>query len=159
MMKTGKKGFTKKMIVDQELCKGCGVCIGVCPNDAIYLQAGIANIDQSKCTNCQICIDTCPYGALQLEKTGIPATSSKPKGLEVIQPQPAQVSSPSRRPDWSSALLSFVGRYALPCFIDALAAFVERRLSSPVHERSSIDIKPVQYRSYRQRRRNRGRYL
>lgn len=40
-------------------------CIDTCPEEAIYKrQDGIVLVDQEKCNGCQVCIDACPYGAL-----------------------------------------------------------------------------------------------
>jgi Fe-S-cluster-containing hydrogenase component 2 len=145
------------MVINQEICNGCGACVGACPNEAIFLRDGKALIDQTKCSLCQVCVAACPTGALQLAKTGSPIIPSKPSALDVIQPQMALESS-SRRFNWSRTLLSLVGQHVLPRFVDILAAFLERRLSSPVQERPSITISPVENRPYRQRRRYRARF-
>lgn len=46
------------------LCVGCGVCLGLCPTDAISLKhtKGVltVNFDYSRCTNCAMCIKACP---------------------------------------------------------------------------------------------------
>lgn len=55
----------------RELCKGCGVCIPVCPTKAISLVDGIAEIDQSLCTQCQACIQACPPGAISVNHVPI----------------------------------------------------------------------------------------
>lgn len=40
-------------------------CIEACPEEAIYKrQDGIVLIDEEKCNGCQLCIPACPYGAL-----------------------------------------------------------------------------------------------
>jgi len=41
-------------------CEGCGVCIDVCPVDAITMNDGKAQIDNSICTRCGECFDACP---------------------------------------------------------------------------------------------------
>lgn len=46
------------------LCVGCGLCLGICPVNAINLKTGkgvvTVNFDYSKCTNCGACIKVCP---------------------------------------------------------------------------------------------------
>ena len=40
-------------------------CLDACPEEAIYKrQDGIVLIDEEKCTGCQLCIPACPYDAL-----------------------------------------------------------------------------------------------
>ena len=51
---------------DSEKCTGCGVCIDVCPLEAISLNDGIAVIDEDTCTECGLCVDECPSDAIGL---------------------------------------------------------------------------------------------
>ncbi len=51
--------------IDSSSCNGCGECIRICPNDAIYYnQSGKAEIDQTKCTHCANCVAICPNNAV-----------------------------------------------------------------------------------------------
>jgi ferredoxin len=43
-------------------CDRCGICVSVCPNEAIDESAGYATIDE-KCIHCCACIKSCPAGA------------------------------------------------------------------------------------------------
>jgi uncharacterized Fe-S center protein len=43
------------MRVDVENCTGCGVCLDVCPNGAIFLVGGKATIDIASCLSCRTC--------------------------------------------------------------------------------------------------------
>ena len=53
--------------VNEDLCSGCGVCVGVCPYDASKLETTekglISVIDDLKCKRCGVCISACPSGA------------------------------------------------------------------------------------------------
>lgn len=55
--------------VDEDLCTGCGICVDVCPFDAMGLdeERGLAY----KCDTCggqPVCVQRCPRGALTWEK-------------------------------------------------------------------------------------------
>ena len=41
-------------------CISCKICEKNCPEGAITVEDGNANIDYSKCTGCDICVDKCP---------------------------------------------------------------------------------------------------
>jgi len=75
------------MLVNQELCKGCGICVDACPNGAISLSGGKAVIDQAKCTSCELCAEICPTSALQSPEMVSPAISEKPRSIEILRPQ------------------------------------------------------------------------
>ncbi|MBE9512786.1 MAG: FAD-dependent oxidoreductase [Chloroflexi bacterium] len=53
--------------VNEDLCSGCGVCVGVCPYEASTLETsekGIKSaIDELKCKRCGVCVSACPSGA------------------------------------------------------------------------------------------------
>ncbi len=57
--------------VNKDLCSGCGVCMAVCPFDAIRLEksdAGlVAVIDDLKCKRCGLCVTACPAGAITIK--------------------------------------------------------------------------------------------
>lgn len=60
--------------VDERYCKGCGLCVTVCPKDVIRMQADRltpkgfhpAALDdpQGACTGCAICAVICPDAAI-----------------------------------------------------------------------------------------------
>ena len=50
--------------VRKDLCLGCGLCVDNCPQQAVWLLWGQAEIDQSKCNHCGLCLDVCPQGAI-----------------------------------------------------------------------------------------------
>ncbi|MFQ6136024.1 MAG: 4Fe-4S binding protein [Candidatus Hydrothermarchaeales archaeon] len=51
------------MIIDKNLCVGCGHCVPFCPKDAIGV-FGWATIDKDKCKECKICMMYCPNCAI-----------------------------------------------------------------------------------------------
>lgn len=55
-------------IVDEEECASCGICVRVCPEEAITVN-DIAVIDSLKCTGCGSCVDECPNEAISLAES------------------------------------------------------------------------------------------
>jgi len=55
-----------KVIVDK--CVGCGICVGVCPTQAINIVDKKAIIDLDKCTLCGACPDSCKFDAIKIER-------------------------------------------------------------------------------------------
>ena len=69
--------MTKKKItfkINCEKCKGCSLCIGVCPQKILKLsdkinKRGMQYIvieDEDKCTACGLCIMMCPDSAIEI---------------------------------------------------------------------------------------------
>jgi len=52
--------------VDLDLCDRCGLCLPLCPPEAIHLQFNILLIDGAACTGCHKCIAPCPVRALAM---------------------------------------------------------------------------------------------
>lgn len=54
---------------DEERCSQCGLCTGVCPSGALYLQRPEQRVcfDGEKCVVCNICIQACPMHAMKLD--------------------------------------------------------------------------------------------
>ena len=57
------------IIIDEDRCKGCGLCVSVCPKKILRLAEGRFNakgyspievFDADKCTGCAICAIVCP---------------------------------------------------------------------------------------------------
>lgn len=56
--------------IDQERCKGCGLCVPVCPQNVIHLNDKIFNakgfhpaaliMNGGECTGCAVCALICP---------------------------------------------------------------------------------------------------
>jgi NAD-dependent dihydropyrimidine dehydrogenase PreA subunit len=51
------------VVIDLELCTGCGVCVKKCPYGAVDLTDKKALINE-RCTSCGACIESCPVEAI-----------------------------------------------------------------------------------------------
>ncbi|MBO4663471.1 MAG: 4Fe-4S binding protein [Bacteroidaceae bacterium] len=50
---------------ERERCVACGVCMNVCPRDAISIYKGCyAVVDENACIGCGICEKNCPAGVM-----------------------------------------------------------------------------------------------
>jgi 2-oxoglutarate ferredoxin oxidoreductase subunit delta len=66
-----------RIIVDGRYCKGCGLCVEVCPSKCIVLDPDTINdkgyhpamlTDESLCTGCANCAVMCPDVAITVER-------------------------------------------------------------------------------------------
>ena len=53
--------------IKRKLCKGCGDCIALCPQQAIQLIGDKSSIDREKCIGCAECITVCLYEAILIQ--------------------------------------------------------------------------------------------
>lgn len=59
--------------VDEEMCRGCGICVEVCPYDATELKpifrfgraVEVSSVNEAVCKGCGACAAACPSGAMQ----------------------------------------------------------------------------------------------
>ena len=66
-----------KVTFDQERCKGCGLCVSVCPVKIIFLDSEVMNNkgynvatvkEVDKCIECASCGLMCPDGVITVER-------------------------------------------------------------------------------------------
>lgn len=58
----------ERVIFTEDYCKGCGLCVSVCPTEVIFLADRINSkgyrpatvTDQDKCISCAACARICP---------------------------------------------------------------------------------------------------
>ena len=76
--KTGKKERRAKIVINEDFCKGCGLCVSTCPLRLIRLANRVSPkgyypaecIDtEGKCTGCALCATMCPDVAIEVFRT------------------------------------------------------------------------------------------
>ena len=70
-----------RITIDRELCKGCGLCVEVCPKEQIEIsdelnkkgyypaktkEADLDDASESECTGCALCGEICPDVAIRV---------------------------------------------------------------------------------------------
>ncbi len=56
------------VVVDDELCIGCGDCLEHCQFGSLSMPEDICVVDYSRCVGCGLCATVCPSDALYLER-------------------------------------------------------------------------------------------
>ncbi len=64
-----KKNVKIPVIVNEELCKGCRICVDKfeCPSIGFDESRNVAFIDKGTCISCGQCIYSCPFDAIEVE--------------------------------------------------------------------------------------------
>ena len=76
--KTNIMAFKGQIIIDTEHCKGCGVCVPVCPMKCIELSKEVngkgynfTHVVNENCIGCASCAMVCPDGVISVYKKKI----------------------------------------------------------------------------------------
>ena len=65
------------LTINDVRCKGCELCVSVCPKGVLYINKEDANAagyypaavkEQNDCIGCQSCVRMCPEVAIRIEK-------------------------------------------------------------------------------------------
>ncbi len=111
------------MWVDVARCTGCGLCVAVCPTEAMTLLGDKARVDEAACIGCGACADECARDAIQPVLRGELVTVPE-------QPLPA-VRQPGPLTETAGAALVAGGIGLLAQAAGALARTVGRWLTRP----------------------------
>ena len=67
----------KKVTIRSDVCKGCGLCISVCPKQVLEMSRTALNakgyhpaeaVIEGACISCAMCATICPAVAIKVEK-------------------------------------------------------------------------------------------
>ena len=162
------------ILIHAERCDGCGACIEVCPEGAIYLVDGKAAVDGSLCRDCESCIAVCPTGAIAyasqapmpegdaVDAVHVPVPRPEPAVIRVST-QPAPVPLRAKVLPVLGAAFVWAGRELVPRLADyalySLDRLADGRCTARI-PRTSPDNGSVDHRGggagRRRRRRRRG---
>ena len=121
------------LTIHAERCNGCGACLEVCPNGALYLIEGKAMVDGALCQECEACVAVCPTEAITIVDQ---VTAPVPARAPMIRPEPEAVlveSQPAPVPlrvkvlPVVGAALSWAGRELVPRLAYYLLDGLDRR--------------------------------
>lgn len=123
--------------VKEALCRGCGICVRVCPDQAISMQAGVAIIDQAKCSLCQKCIQICPTGAIQLSEVASASKIQKQQDAAILQREGTAQIIPQQNQN-SGTSLSQLCQSVLARVSNSLKTTIEQGLASLQQKRTDL---------------------
>jgi NAD-dependent dihydropyrimidine dehydrogenase PreA subunit len=114
-------------------CDGCGACLEVCPNGALYLIEGKAMVDEALCQECEACVAACPTEAIGFVepvtvavRARVPAIRPEPE-VVLVDSQPAPVPLRVKVLPVVGAALSWAGRELVPRLAYYLLDGLDRR--------------------------------
>ena len=58
--------MAKKLVVNLDWCKGCGICAAFCPKGVLSVKDKVAVLDPSNCIFCGQCEQRCPDYAIYI---------------------------------------------------------------------------------------------
>jgi len=152
--------------INPERCTGCGACLEVCPEGALYLVDGRAVLDSQLCRECEICIAVCPTEAI-LSTEPVAPSATEPTHVPALRPEPeiVRVNTHPRvflrakvLPVVSAALV-WAGREIVPRLAEYLVYDLDRRVAerrrTPVSRTKSADDASISGRGGGRRHRHR----
>ena len=71
----GLEGPRSVVVIDENWCIGCTLCIKACPTDAIVGSNKLMHtVLEAFCTGCELCLPVCPVDCIELENASLAAT-------------------------------------------------------------------------------------
>ena len=138
-----------------------------CPQEALYLVEGKANVDAGLCRECELCVDVCPVQAIAVasqpatapvEPARMPVPRPEPEVIRV-QTEPRSVSLRANLLPAMGAALVWAGREIVPYVAEYLLDSLDRRAAEKqlsASDRSQRSLSARGGGGGRRRRRHRG---
>ena len=102
-------------VVDEDLCKLCGLCAGVCPFSAItWEKKQVARVTSAACTGCGTCAAECKYGAIAMRHFSDQAIYAQMDAILEQDPQDSIVTFACNWCSYAGADTAGVSRMAYP---------------------------------------------
>ena len=84
------------IIIDENLCTGCGLCASTCHQGAIVIENGVAKLQPGNtCDGLGRCLPACPAGAISFANGETQVASSKSQEIHKTTPIPTSTSPTS----------------------------------------------------------------
>ena len=115
------------VLVNQERCTGCGMCINFCPVDVFELRPGVdppamiaEPVRSSECWACDTCVGQCPASAIEIiesreeavawERQARPAAEPLPQGERALYREWQDILTDILRLRWNPVAISLIGK-------------------------------------------------
>ncbi|MCK4226236.1 4Fe-4S binding protein [candidate division WOR-3 bacterium] len=74
-----------KVEVNTKWCKGCGICVDVCPKDVFELKNNLVRVKSPEaCIGCSICETRCPDFVIEVKKKSVADTNKRKEEKEKV---------------------------------------------------------------------------
>jgi heterodisulfide reductase subunit A len=118
-------------VVDEGLCKKCGLCAGVCPFGAITWQKKqVAHVTSAACAGCGTCAGECKFGAIEMRHFSDQAIYAQIDAILEKEPQDKIVTFACNWCSYAGADTAGVARMAYPPNARIIRTMCSGRVSS-----------------------------
>lgn len=81
-MERAKGKDPAELLIREEWCKGCGICVAFCPREALFLDdKSKAKKYEDRCTACGVCETFCPDFAISMVRRRLSINAGNETGF------------------------------------------------------------------------------